>query len=74
MELAKESLDDICGPSGTQHTGDDAFSGVTYPPRISAAPVTDGDSQVNNVNYASLYSHPSSDLMYLTTFLGPEPL
>uniref|UniRef100_A0A3B5K2L8 Fibrous sheath-interacting protein 1 n=1 Tax=Takifugu rubripes TaxID=31033 RepID=A0A3B5K2L8_TAKRU len=28
MELAKESLDDICGPSGTQHTGDDAVSGL----------------------------------------------
>lgn len=50
MELAKESFDDICGPSGTQHTGDDAISGVTYPPRIPAAPVTDGDSQVNKVN------------------------
>ncbi|TNM95539.1 hypothetical protein fugu_016622 [Takifugu bimaculatus] len=45
MELAKESLDDICGPSGTQHTGDDAVSGVTYPPRTSAAPVTGADSQ-----------------------------
>lgn len=32
MELAKESLDDICGPPGTQHTGDDAISGVTYLP------------------------------------------
>ncbi|XP_056914848.1 fibrous sheath-interacting protein 1 isoform X1 [Takifugu flavidus] len=45
MELAKESLDDIYGPSGTQHTGDDAVSGVTYPPRTSAAPVTGADSQ-----------------------------
>lgn len=59
MELAKESLDDICGPSGTQYKGDDAVSGVTYPPRISAAPVTGGDSQVNNVNYAGLNPHPS---------------
>lgn len=50
MELAKESFDDICGPSGTRHTGDDAISGVTYPPQISAAPVTGGDRQVNNVN------------------------
>lgn len=50
MEPAKESLYDICGPSGTQHTGDDAISGVTYPPRTSAAPVRGGDNQVKNVN------------------------
>lgn len=72
MEIAKDSLDDLFGPSRTEQTGDDGVNSVPNPPRISSAPFTVGaDSQVTkglDVIIAVLYLQYISDPIYLITF------
>lgn len=72
MEIAKGSLDDLCGPSRTEKAGDDGVNSVPNPTRVSSAPFTVGaDSQVTKglgLIIAVLYLQSISHPIYLMTF------